>query len=229
MHNAKQEFSRFANSYQELNIIQREVAKELLGRFDFKPSTILDLGSGTGEICKNINFEFKRFVAVDISLDMCNLHPKSDKITVINSDFEDSSIFESRYDLIISSSALQWSKNLDYLFEKISSATNKIAFAIFTSNTFVNLNLSLKLESLIYDSKTLIEILKRYFDIEFEIKNYTLEFTSTLELLRYIKKSGVSGGTKRLEHKNIKTLIDKNELHTLEFEVLYVVGTLKKL
>lgn len=228
MHNAKQEFSRFANSYQYLNIIQREVAKELIDMLDFAPKSILDLGSGSGEIYKNLSkFDFETFTAVDISPEMCQLHPKSSNIQVINSDFESEDIFRNKFDLIISSSAIQWSKDIDSLFAKISKSSTHIAFAIFTSQTFFELNLKLNLKSLLYSTNFLVESLNRYFNFKYELKNYTLEFESTIELLRYIKQSGISGGVKRISHKNLKEFIAIDELKKLDFEVLFVVGSIK--
>jgi len=226
MHRAKKEFSRFAYNYNSLNLIQKEVARYLISKI--KPAdSILDLGSGTGEVYKNIDFQFDRFVAVDISENMCLLHPKDSKIEVLNEDFEKTKAFDENFDLIISSSSLQWSKNLDDIFFKISKSSKNVAFAIFTSNTFKTLNQLANIESLIYSKEVLLEKLSKYYNFESEVKEYKLNFKDNLEMLRYIKKSGVSGGVKRLKFKDIKNLIDNYPLEFLEFEILYIFGKSK--
>ena len=59
--NPVKEFSRFAEDYQSYKIIQSRVAKELVALVDSKPKNILDIGAGSGEIYKNIDWEFDRF------------------------------------------------------------------------------------------------------------------------------------------------------------------------
>jgi malonyl-CoA O-methyltransferase len=44
-------------------------------------------------------------------------------------------------------------------------------------------------------------------------------------MLNYIKKSGVSGGEKKLTYKQVKNLIKNYPLDYLEFEVLFVDAT----
>ena len=52
--------------------------------------------------------------------------------------------------------------------------------------------------------------------------HYTLEFDSTREMFKYIKKSGVSGGEKKLSYKQTRYLMETYPLDYLEFEVLFV-------
>jgi len=62
---AVKEFSRFANQYSNYNIIQVEVAKTLVEQLPSNTySTIIDIGSGSGEVYKNIernNISFEQF------------------------------------------------------------------------------------------------------------------------------------------------------------------------
>jgi malonyl-CoA O-methyltransferase len=51
---------------------------------------------------------------------------------------------------------------------------------------------------------------------------YTLEFENTREMLRYIKKSGVSGNRNVLSYKQTKSLMQEYPLSYLEFEVVYI-------
>jgi malonyl-CoA O-methyltransferase len=224
MFNPKKEFSRFADDYKAKNIIQKDVARELLDHLKNDHSTILELGCGHGEIYSNYNLDYKSYKAVDISSKMCDLHPKGDKLVVDVADFDIDDIFCDKYDLIISSSALQWSKDIDTLMHKISQATSNIAFAIFTSNTFKSIHNIANISSPIYNKETLIEAITKYFDVEYYTKEYKLEFESNKDMFRYIKSSGVSGGTKRLSIADTKKLIREYPLSYLEFEVIYFIS-----
>jgi len=59
------------------------------------------------------------------------------------------------------------------------------------------------------------------------VVNYKLEFTDVYEMLKYIKRSGVSGGKKQLTYKDIKNIIEHYPLGFLEFEVLFIKATSK--
>jgi len=63
---------------------------------------------------------------------------------------------------------------------------------------------------------------KKYFEANFEVINYKLEFENTREMFRYIKKSGVSASRKVLNYKQTKELINNYPLNYLEFEVVYI-------
>ena len=135
------EFSRFANSYDAHTIIQKEVAKELTCKIQNSPKKILDLGCGSGAVCKELLFEYELFVGVDNSAQMCKLHPQSENIKLINCDFESEDFFlhvrdDAPFDLIVSSSALQWSKEIEKVLQFCQKLSSNILFAIFTAGTF---------------------------------------------------------------------------------------------
>ena len=56
------------------------------------------------------------------------------------------------------------------------------------------------------------------------MKNYKLNFEDNLSLFRYIKKSGVSGGEKRLNYSETKALLKNYPHKFLEFEVIFLWG-----
>ena len=64
--------------------------------------------------------------------------------------------------------------------------------------------------------------IEKYYNATFEVKNYRLYFETIEDMFRYIKKSGVSGGEKKLGYKQMKQLMDTYPLDYLEFEVLFV-------
>jgi malonyl-CoA O-methyltransferase len=222
------EFSRFAKSYNKHNIIQAKVAQKLISyipKRDYK--SIIDIGCGRGEIYENLIKEaisFSSFSAFDISSNMLALHPKESRVSLIEGDFGTLDTFSrlSNYDIVISSSALQWSGDLDTTLEGLSGISDEFYFAIFTSQTFSSLHRCAKISSPIYTKEYLKERILEYFEATFELKSYKLYFKSVYEMLRYIKESGTSGGERQLGYKEIKRVIDTYPLDYLEFEVLFV-------
>ena len=233
--NIVQEFSRFAKQYDNHNIIQSQVAKRLVSMIDYKSYThILDIGCGSGSIYKNIiktDISFEQFIGADLSLEMLNLHPNSSKIKKISFDFNNIKNFEQiktfDYDVVVSSSALQWSKDLNFTLKEISKLSTQFYFAFFTANTFSTLHKTTKLQSPIYTKEFIQDSLNRYYNSSLEIINYQLYFNSVYEIFQYIKQSGVSGGKKRLSYKEIKQVIKNYPLNYLEFEVLFIKATKK--
>lgn len=231
MSNVIEQFSRFAHHYNEHNVIQAKVAKALVSTVpDIEYKNILDIGCGSGEVFKNLqqhNISFKKFTALDSSPSMLDIHPTHAKITKIHADFNSKDFLNTlptqHYDILLSSSALQWSDNLEFTLEKLSTLSKILHTAIFTSGTFKTLHQIADITSPIYTSEAVQQnILKYYSDVTFTVHHYTLEFDSTREMFRYIKKSGVSGGEKKLSYKQTRYLMEIYPLDYLEFEVLFV-------
>ncbi|PLY14877.1 methyltransferase domain-containing protein [Sulfurimonas xiamenensis] len=220
------EFSKYALEYNKYNIIQNMVIQKLLSHVTKKPKNILDLGCGSGAICKAINWEYQHFTGVDFAPGMLKLHPKSSKIECVYGDFNDDTLFENMltyiYDFVFSASALQWADDLDRVFCKIKELNAPVALAIFTSNTFKTINETASIDSILRSADEINALQKKYFDAEFEIVNYKLEFESTRDMFKYIKKSGVSGSRKILSYKESKKLLYEYPLNYLEFEVAFI-------
>lgn len=230
LHHSK-EFSRHANTYDSNTFVQKEVARHLVSNINSMPKTILDLGCGSGEVYRNITWPIEHFCGIDSSHEMSALHPESANIKIINADFESPFIkneLNTHYDLIISSSALQWAKDIEAMIRFSSSHAKEVAFAIFTDKTFEDIYRLSGLQTFLPNASALIELCKNYFTCHYEIKQFKLYFEDNLSLFRYIKTTGVSGGKKQLSIAQTKALIH-NYPHTyLEFEVLFVWGVPKK-
>ena len=137
---SKNQFSKYANEYKSNNIIQQICAKSLVREIKSNPKTILELGCGSGQIFSNISWGFDKYLAIDASKDMCELHPKSKNLEVKCFDFDSEEFFNEinkyKFDMVLSSSALQWSSNLSKIVENLSYITKEINAVLFTSNTF---------------------------------------------------------------------------------------------
>ena len=227
------EFARFAHKYDTYNVIQAEVARTLVDKLPMKKyAHILDMGCGSGEVYKNIKkkkIDFDTFVALDSSLEMLAVHPSDSTVEKVVADFNNIETFKRlehlpRETLLLSSSALQWSEDLDFIFKQLSQKSSKAYFSIFTANTFKTLHQTAGIESPIYPLKDLKAAIEKFYHASFECKEYKLEFKTVRDMFHYIKKSGVSGGEKQLSYKQIKRLMQEYPLEYLEFEVLFVEG-----
>jgi len=225
-----EEFSKFAYEYNKYNVIQKEVAKKLIAYLDkYEYSKILDIGAGDGEVYKNLLHQgivFKEFVALDFSEAMLSVHPDAKNIKKVCLDFNKTDfsllVENEKFDLLISSSALQWSENLNLVLSSIKELSSELYFSFFTSNTFKCLHETVMITSPIYSKEEILNALDNNFKYEVEVEEYRLYFDSVHEMLRYIKKSGVSGGVDQLSYGQMKSLMREYPLKYLEFEVLFV-------
>jgi len=166
------EFSRYAHEYNRYNVIQKAVAKKLSMLLERKQyGKILDLGAGDGAIYENLmaqNIGVSNFVALDFSQEMLEIHPSKENITKLCLDFNVNhfaTCFKpNEFDLIISSSALQWSVNLASVLHEISPLANEFLFAFFTANTFKTLHRLLEIDSPILSKEEIIEALDKFFE-----------------------------------------------------------------
>lgn len=227
---AIKEFSRFSKDYNSYNQIQAKVAKQLIDKLPYDHYTaIADIGCGTGALYNCLissEISFERFAALDASEQMLLLHPCDKKVITQYFDFNEPSSFTSikdKFDLVLSSSALQWSRDLDWTISQLAYMGDNFYGALFTSNTFKALHETASVNSPIYSADSIKKAFDRsYKDTQYEINRYKLYFDSKKDLFNYIKKSGVSGGEQKLSYKQTKTLMREYPLDYLEFEVVFV-------
>jgi malonyl-CoA O-methyltransferase len=219
-------FSSNAKTYDEFNIIQTRIIKELTCTLYGQPRFILDIGCGSGGMYKAIPWSLKRFVGIDFAEGMLELHPKNESVMLLAKDFNDEHCFEEichlDFDRIVSASALQWAEDLDAMFKKIAAFNVPVSLAIFTSGTFKTLYETAAIPPLLRSADQVKALAQKYFNAQYELKQYTLEFSSVREMFRYMKKSGVSGGRNVLNYKQMKALMSSYPLDYLEFEILII-------
>jgi malonyl-CoA O-methyltransferase len=185
----------------------------------------LDLGCGSGNIAGKIQWPYEKFVAVDFSQQMLDLHPTDEKIECRLGDFNEDKLFEAlvkeEFDRVFSASSLQWAEDLDTCLYQISQLNAPVSLAIFTSNTFKTLLETAGVTSPLRCVDEVTYLINQYFHCSIEVVEYELTFESVDEIFTYIKKSGVSGGRNALSYKQMKNLMKEYPSKTLEFEVLF--------
>lgn len=125
-------FNKMSHSYAKNCALQNEVAKvlvEFCDDFLCDSHKIIDLGAGSGNIAKNLcDKQIDFFLAIDNAPNMLTLHPQNlphiARIKRLCCDFEDYD-FSDECDLVLSSSALQWAKDLDLLFKRLVDSAQK--------------------------------------------------------------------------------------------------------
>ena len=222
----EKEFSKHAFEYDNFNIIQQLAAKALVRDIVNKPKKILEIGSGSGQVIKYVTWKFDTYTAIDFSPSMCAIHPKKKNLNLMCYDFDSDRFIQKikneYFDIIISSSSLQWSKKLPKLLEDLSKITKTFYAVLFTSNTFKSIQNITQIPSPILCQEDIKNAFLNSFECEFEILTYKLEFENKKELFAYIKKSGVASNTKALNFKNAKKLYKEYKLNYLEFELIFV-------
>jgi malonyl-CoA O-methyltransferase len=185
------------------------------------------LGCGSGAVYRHMAWQAESFTAMDRSEQMLLRHPRGEYIDLVCEDFDRWQAQKS-YELIVSSSALQWSNDIGSLIERMASACYEGAFAVFTDKTFKTLYTMSGRTPFLPRTDTLLALFQNYFTCKYEIKSFTQHFPDTLSLFRHIKRSGVSGGEKQLTLSQMRVLMREYPHTYLEFEVLFVWGVSKR-
>jgi malonyl-CoA O-methyltransferase len=155
---------------------------------------------------------------------MLDLHKKDEKVFLREMDFDEiKKNYYKEFDFVISSSSLQWSKDIFKIVNDIQKNSKYFAIALFCDGTFKTLRERLGVNTFLPNSQNIMDSMDK--NVSCETKKYSLKFNSPLEQLRYIKRSGVSGGVKKLSVKEVRNFIKNYDKKELEFEVLFMTKT----
>ncbi len=133
-------FSRAAESYDSAAHLQREVGEQLLSlldRLQCQPTTILDLGCGTGffHAALEARFPGSHYLGLDLAPGMVGFARQregGDAGWVVG-DAEALPLAGASVDLVFSSLALQWSDRPDLLFAELARVLKPGGLCVFTS------------------------------------------------------------------------------------------------
>lgn len=238
----QQNFNQASNSYDLVATVQKECAKklivELIKNFPhFQPSSILDLGTGTGYIPELLLpiFPKSTYTLNDIAPTM--LEKAKEKLHAYkNLNFHLADIERSNfgfYPLIISNLALQWMNNLNNTLKKLYNHSDVFAFSCLLEGTFeewANMFQSLPLPTYSYPSRQSLESYllslqpkERFFDVQ----EFSLTFTSLFAFIHYLKKLGAHTSHQKVSLASLRQLLQS---YQNEFTITYKVffGLLKR-
>jgi malonyl-CoA O-methyltransferase len=137
-------FERAAQRYDESAILQQEVATRLLARLDYirlQPHTVMDLGCGTGFVTTDVLKRYPKadIIALDLALNMLQQTQKKNKGWLrkkphcVCADAEKLPLKDTSIDLLISSLMLQWSNDLQSVFNGFERAIAPNGLLMFTT------------------------------------------------------------------------------------------------
>ena len=217
-------FSQAANQYDSFAHIQTITAQKLtsLIKDHLSPNlTILDLASGSGAIYNQLiklTPQFKgSFIACDISFEMLKANAKKfSQNHLVNCDFDHLPFAKSSFDLIISSSSLQWSSNLNKVIEnsyELLKNNGIFAFALPINGSLSQLRDLSKLANCNFGFNDLPKVndIKKYLNnlsfSDFEISTEIIDqsFSNPLSAIKSIKGVGAN-------YNSQNTIIKKSDL-----------------
>lgn len=138
----KKFFNRAAKRYDKAAILQEEVLNRLLQRLHYmrhRPTTILDIGCGTGKGIRGLQKTYPRarLVGVDIAWEMLCQSRNSfrflSKRRLVNADMEQMPFADRSFNLLFSSLTLQWSNDLAATLKELARISEPGAMLLFSS------------------------------------------------------------------------------------------------
>ena len=248
--NKKQVRARFmhsSGSYNHYATAQQQIVRQLMQKLtpylDAPMPSVLEVGCGSGFL----TYEFLRQVKpAHLTLnDLYPLHPsleqleKRKDISFIEGDAEKIVWIES-FDIILSASTIQWFNAPQEFFEKCAHQLNEngiLAFSTFNPDNLREIK-SLTGIGLAYPSKEeLIGMLSPYFEILcITEKPIILGFSTPLEVLKHLSKTGVNGITSfkwnksklHLFKEKYQSLFSIDKGVSLTYTPLYFIARKKK-
>lgn len=216
----RRHFDRAAETYDDHAILQAEVARRLIERFDFislQPETMLDIGAGTGHLSLALaaRFASANLVAMDLSERMCRqLQKKLDKDAVgsdcvlpLCGDAENLPFRDHSFDLVMSNLSLQWSNEPDKVFAEVRRVLKPGGLFMFTTfgpDTLHELRWcwsqidEYNHVNAFFDMHDLGDALMRHGFAEpvMDVEQMTLTYTDTMSLMKDLKNIGASNATR---------------------------------
>lgn len=201
-------FQKALSSYEDNALAQKEAVKELIDNLlNIIPKgtiipQVLEIGCGTGLLSRKIVevFQIKNYTLNDLFEDAITIAKeqieKDTTCHLICQDAETLDLPKEQYNLIVSSSAIQWFKNPPLFFDNMSKSLAKdglLAISTYAPGTMKEFS-TLTGKGLIYPKiEELKEMLSKKYDL---LKMYQREivipFDSPYEVLKHIKHTGVS-------------------------------------
>lgn len=226
--------------YDSVANIQFICAKKLINLLmknfqEFQPSSILDLGTGTGYIPTMLLpiFPNSKFTVNDIAENMLQ-QVKQKLLSNNNNNFcyclgDMEQINFEFHDLIISNMAFQWLTNLNCFIKKLYNNSNILAFSCLLAGTFkewTNLFQQRSLPIPTYQYPTKSELITTILALHpknylFYTKNFSIEFTNISKFIKYLKNLGANTSSQKVTIKDLKLLLNLNDKFKTTYKIFF--------
>ena len=201
-------FSKVAFSYDNEANVQKHAATkicEILNPFvkNLSDQKIIDLGSGTSEIYRNLS-KCTKIQLFEIDLSLAMLQKTSNKTCLaIAADIENLPIKNESFDIIISSFALQWLQDFNKIFEAFNKILKKdgiLAFSIPTDESLDKLREASEISGCNFHFHKLPKTTDLEKNLEkcgflkekIESEIIEMEFNNAISALKHLKKTGAN-------------------------------------
>ena len=247
-------FDRHATTYDQYASLQNKISDNLFKKLDLielRPNLILDLGCGTGRNGRIMKEKYKnmRLINYDFSVNMLREAKKKqhkildNECAFVCGDIEELSFSENTFDVIWSTSSLQWCNNLSDIFKKVQLTLKPgglFIFSTFGPNTLYELKSITKKISNYQKTNTFLDIFsiedmlinEGFGDQVIDSEEFCLTYKDINKLLLDIRKIGATSGFKSkktgLSGKNfLKLILDGYKKYSYDgifpatYEVVY--------
>ncbi len=197
-------FDIASKTYDEAASIQQIVAEYLSKKIDKRRyANVLELGIGSGTFTRQIvnNIQYNSYTAIDISAKMIKTAKEKflDNLLYIKGDIDSLPFKDNMFDLIVSSSTLQWiqkpKESIRDIIRKLK-VGGDFYFSIFVDGTFKEMKSLYHLTGFgstfpLKPADFYIDILEKSGAIcQSELRTYVFKYPSVKDMLAYHKKTG---------------------------------------
>ena len=224
----KNKFQKSLGTYSDNAPIQLYMAKKLAGYLKKDYDNILEIGSYCGFLTKEVikKVEFKSYCAIDIIDSFEYIKNLSPEIKFIQGDIETLEL-EKDYDLIISSSSLQWCEDFNSVIKKLKSRLKpkgNLVLAIFGKKNLYEIKETFGVSLNYPEVSDIKKLFSKNALIFEEIK--TMEFNNPREILKHLKYTGVNSFKNNYTYSQIKEkmkVLEDKYHNKLTYNPLYII------
>ena len=235
----KKNFEKSINTYDKNAFIQDKISSKIIELIEGKSFTdILEIGSYTGILTKkiiDINPNFVSYTAIDIVKDSENFLKKiSPKISFLNIDIEKYDT-NKKFDLIISSSTLQWCDDFFFVLEKLKSCLKSdgiLAVSVFKEGNLFEIKKAFNVELNYPNREDILKLKEKNILSKNAIvtsEEIPVRFSSSKDILKHLKLTGVNSVKKNISVSSTKNglkILENDFQNKITYMPLYIIDTI---